>query len=86
MYSSNAALPTVGCSAARERRNSEKRRRCSVLPAATMRARTRVFAPHAARGWWVSSQTRQGGLGSAVQGEAEGGREEAHRATRSSYE
>ena len=50
MYSSNAALPTVGCSAARERRNSEKRHRCSVLPAATMRARTRVFAPHAARG------------------------------------
>ena len=43
----------------------QKRQRCSALPAATMRARSLVFAPSAVRRWWVISQARQEGAESA---------------------
>ena len=38
---------------------------CMALPAAPMRAHNGNFAPPVAREWWVSSQARQGGQGSA---------------------
>ena len=37
--------------------------RCITLPAATMRAQSRLFAPPAARGLWVISPAHQGGQG-----------------------
>ena len=46
------------------RQEAQKWRRCIALHTRPMRAKTRVFATSALRGWWVISQTCQGGQGS----------------------